>query len=106
MKDFEDTIKRLGKTHFLSVYVCQPYSILIGCYGGKLFVIDTHPVLKIRNTHTSVLIVAEKSNYKKYCQWIWKRLYESNISKDELQTLSTIQLRKEHNAWQKRTFIQ
>lgn len=59
---------------FLALYVCEPYTLLIGKLNGTYFLIDTHPVHTLVNhpnkIKTSVLIEANKGedSAKKLCK--------------------------------------
>ena len=97
MDNLEMGIQNLGVTRFLSVFLCQPYCILVGSFCGKLFIIDTHAVHKVdANRQTSVLIVAEKNHYKELCTWIWKRMYESGVNENAYQYLATTNIKTKY----------
>ena len=41
---FEKSLVRLSSHDFLAVYICQPYSMIIGMISNKLFLLDSHPI--------------------------------------------------------------
>lgn len=62
-----------------ALFCCEPYVFLVGVVGGKLFLIDTHPVNQDLggNGHGGLVKVYRNCSPKAceaLCAWIWKRL--------------------------------
>ena len=45
----QQKLNELSHTHenFLSIYTCEPLSLLVGCIDRRLFILDTHPVPEV-----------------------------------------------------------
>ena len=79
---------------FLSIYTCEPFSFLIGCFGKKLFVLDTHPVPEScggnGNGQLKVYQSASTECCRELCKWLWQRLANSGVRASEGQSLAVI----------------
>ena len=85
------------KERKFAVFVCEPYTFLVGCIKERVYLVDTHPVsATFGGTNTALLVSSDASN--KGClsirKWLWMRLYESNIKEENTQSLKTIVLDK------------
>ena len=95
MSDLHRGIEKLILSKSVGVYVCEPYTFLIGSLNGNLFLLDTHPVpSKFGGTNTALLVSTEgtKEGSVAVCKWLWKCIYESNVCETNNQSLSAIVL--------------
>ena len=75
LSDIRDTTK---DQLFLAIYVCSPYTVSLGIFRQKFFLLDAHKVssrsggvgegVVITTKHTSNQLIEE------ICAWLWKRL--------------------------------
>ena len=80
----------LGQADFTAIFSSVPYIlvIVIGCTGGRAFIIDTH---------TGSLIVGRDkahSTWKSLCLWLWERLQCAGAQQGTDQSLSRLTPRK------------
>ena len=82
-----------GQT-FFSIYTCEPFAFLIGSLSGKLFILDTHPVLEnCGGNGNGQLKVFESTSPEcchALCRWLWHRLAVSGVDKSVGQSLAVI----------------
>ena len=93
MKYLISGMQQLIKERKFAVYVCEPYTFLVGCIKERVYLVDTHPVSAMfGGTNTALLVSSDPSNEGSLsiCKWLWKRLYESNIKEENTQSLSVL----------------
>ena len=71
-----------------ALFCCEPYVFLVGVIGGKLFLIDTHPVNQdLGGNGQGGLVKVYHDCSPKACEalcgWIWKRLRTGGGFSDE-----------------------
>ena len=85
---------RAGEGNFMSLFVCEPYTFLIGCISGKVFAVDTHPVVVSDNGRMTGMIVFtdghEPRHVNAVTKSLHKRLFQAGVDTSSKQTLSTI----------------
>lgn len=69
---------KLAEENFLSIYTCEPFSLLLGSIERRLFVLDTHPVPEKSSGNGNALFKLYESASSacclSLCQWLWDRL--------------------------------
>ena len=83
-KRLHDKLCVLGERDFAAIFSSDPYIILIGCAGGRPFIIDTH---------TGSLIVGRISDqvtWRSLCIWLWDRLLSVDVKEGTGQSLSVM----------------
>ena len=98
MKDLvQQLTKKMNDNTFFGLYICEPYTFLVGFLDQTLFLLDTHPVSdSFGGVKTGVIVVPSNSTVLYLCRWLWKRLYESGIKEDCRHTLSFLQDKKRY----------
>ena len=90
-------MQQLIKEIKFAVYVCEPYTFLAGCIEEGVYLVDTRQVSATFGcTNTALLVSSDEPNEGclSIFKWLWRRLYESNIEEEKLQSLSVIVLDK------------
>ena len=89
-----DALTSRRETSFAAVFVCEPISVLFVCAKDCFFLIDTHPIHKVKQRNgneiqTSVIVQADATieGITQICKWLWKRLYQAGVE-DAKQALS------------------
>ena len=81
---------------FLSIFTCEPYSIVIGQFQKKLFILDTHAVPIECGGNGNAGMRVYDSNTSLYCrcvsEWLWNRLAASGVKDDTGQSLAVIRV--------------
>lgn len=70
--------------NFLSIYTCEPFSLLLASIERRLFVLDTHPVPEKSGGNGNALFKLYESASSacclSLCQWLWNRLAKASNS--------------------------
>ena len=87
-KGMSDLMKHLSNRDiFLAIYVCEPYSFLVGYCKESYFLLDVHPVSEaFRCARTGVVVTSD--NVNSLYSWLLRRLYESGVKEESKQMLS------------------
>lgn len=83
-KRLHDKLCILGEKDFVAIFSSNPYIIVIGCTGGRPFLIDTH---------TGSLIVGKTNaqlTWRSLCVWLWERLLSVGVKEGTGQSLSVM----------------
>ena len=63
---------------FLATYVCTPYTVSLGIFRQRFFLVDTHKVsLRSGGVGEGVVITTRDTSnqlIEEMCAWLWKRL--------------------------------
>ncbi|KAK3712178.1 hypothetical protein QZH41_005805 [Actinostola sp. cb2023] len=89
-KKLHSKLCSLGQKDFTAIFSTNPFIIVIGCAGGKAFVIDTHPVTK---ENTGLLITGKDNTattWKSICVWLWNRLVCVGVKREMGQSLAVV----------------
>ncbi|KAJ7378530.1 hypothetical protein OS493_022514 [Desmophyllum pertusum] len=82
--------------NFLSIYTCEPFSLLVGCIDRRLFILDTHPVPEVCGGDGNGLFKLYESASpvccRSLCQWLWKRLANGGVRSSGSQSLAVVKL--------------
>lgn len=80
--------------NFLSIYTCEPFSLLVGCVDRRLFILDTHPVPEVCGGDGNGLFKLYESASpvccRSLCQWLWKRLANGGVRSSGSQSLAVV----------------
>lgn len=80
--------------NFLSIYTCEPFSLLVGCIDRRLFILDTHPVPEVCGGDGNGLFKLYESASpvccRSLCQWLWKRLANGGVRSSGSQSLAVV----------------
>ena len=86
--------------NFQGVYVCEPYSFMIGCCKTNMFLVDTHPVGKQFGGDDANGIVVSYDEETVYdqtlgiCRWLWRiALLSLSVSSEAGQTFTVLKKR-------------
>jgi serine/threonine protein kinase len=77
----------------IGLYMCEPYTFLLGKLMDRIVILDTHPVPSACGGNlTGFLKMFSCSDVEKCaqsaCEWLWKRLVNSGMSEEHAQSLS------------------
>eukprot|EP00112_Aurelia_sp_Birch-Aquarium-sp1_P014212 Seg3053.3 transcript_id=Seg3053.3/GoldUCD/mRNA.D3Y31 product="hypothetical protein" protein_id=Seg3053.3/GoldUCD/D3Y31 len=79
---------------FLSIYTCEPYSLIIGKLNRCLFILDTNKIKESLdgngNAQLRAYNVDEPNSSHQLCIWIWRRLAESGVKGGAAQSLALL----------------
>lgn len=78
----------LGQTDFTAVYSTVPYVMVIGCAGGRAFLVDTHTGSLLVGRHNA------DQMWKSLCLWLWDRILKAGVKEGSGQSLSTMTPKK------------
>ena len=75
----QETVYEMPLLRFsTAMFCCEPYVFLIGVMGGKLFLVDTHPVHGDLGGNGNGLLTVIRNCLPRACDalcaWIWKQL--------------------------------
>ena len=93
MEDLLSAVEKMVTQNICGLYVCEPYTVLIGCNDTTIFVIDTHPVgVEFGGCNTGLVVCSTRDSQgaEILCKWIWKRLYESGVDESNKQSFSVV----------------
>ena len=93
MQDLETTVTKMIGEKKIGLFVCEPYSFLIGSNSDNLFLVDTHPVSEtFGGCKTGILLFSSKTyeGSAALCEWLWKRMYGSNVQEGSKQSFSSV----------------
>ena len=68
----------LGRGNFATIFTSEPWVLTVGCFNGRPFLIDTHPVTARPGTGSGLVIVGREKSPEVWillCCWLWKRLF-------------------------------
>ena len=73
---------------FFATYFCPPYTVSLGIFRQKVFLLDTHKVSsRSGDVGEGVLIVTKDTSnqsIEEMCSWLWKRL--DNVKSEQTLT--------------------
>ena len=99
IEDLQSKIQlKAAEGNFIAVYVCEPYSFLIGCIDQRIFLVDTHPTcVTSKGRHVGIIMLTDHSGIEDvkaitYC--LLQRLFSSGVKIDAKQTLNSINATK------------
>ncbi len=76
----------------VGLYICSPYTFLVGTNSGSFFLIDTHPIREDLGGNGNGILVATSDTSEMSCklliQWILKRLKSSGVIASNAQSLA------------------
>ena len=76
------------------IYTCTPITFVIGCHGGRLFLLDTHPIGQDLGGDGRGILVYTKDATDDCCkmlvQWIIDRLLHAGIPKTQQHSLAWV----------------
>ena len=93
----QQKINELTHTHenLLSIYTCEPLSLLVGCIDKRLFILDTHPVPEVfggnGNGQFKLYESATPACCRSLCQWLWNRLAKNGACSCGSQSLAVVE---------------
>ena len=72
---------------FLATYVCPPYTVSLGIFRKKVFLLDTHKVSSRSGGVGEGVVITTKDtsnqSIEEMCAWLWKRL--DNVKSEQTQ---------------------
>ena len=83
----------LGAERFVAIYTSDPFVLTIGCYKGKPFMIDTHPVAPPIGTGNGLLLIGNDNTPKVWmsiCVSLWQRLHHGGVDPTTAQSLAVV----------------
>ena len=70
----------MSNSDFISIYVCEPYTLTVCNFDGKMYILDTHPIgKKIGGVGTAAVVVCENTQPNRLCDWLKLRLKTSHV---------------------------
>ena len=76
----------------VGLYICSPYTFLVGTNSGSFFLIDTHPIREDLGGNGNGILVATSDTSEMSCklliQWILKSLKSSGVIASNAQSLA------------------
>ena len=84
----------LGAERFVAIYTSDPFVLTIGCYKGKPFMIDTHPVAPPIGDGNGLLLIGNDNTpevWMSICVSLWQRLHHGGVDPTTAQSLSVVQ---------------
>ena len=84
----------LGAERFVAIYTSDPFVLTIGCYKGKPFMIDTHPVAPPIGDGNGLLLIGNDNTpevWMSICMSLWQRLHHGGVDPTTAQSLSVVQ---------------
>ena len=93
----QQKINELTHRHenLLSIYTCEPLSLLVGYIDKRLFILDTHPVPEVfgRNGNGQFKLYksASPACCRSLCQWLWNRLAKNGACSSGSQSLAVVE---------------
>ena len=84
----------LGAERFVAIYTSDPFVLTIGCYKGKPFMINTHPVAPPIGDGNGLLLIGNDNTpevWMSICVSLWQRLHHGGVDPTTAQSLSVVQ---------------
>ena len=84
----------LGAERFVAIYTSDPFVLTIGCYKGKPFMIDTHPLAPPIGDGNGLLLIGNDNTpevWMSICVSLWQRLHHGGVDPTKAQSLSVVQ---------------
>ena len=84
----------LGAERFVAIYTSDPFVLTIGCYKGKPFMIDTHPLAPPIGDGNGLLLIGNDNTpevWMSICVSLWQRLHHGGVDPTTAQSLSVVQ---------------
>jgi hypothetical protein len=99
-KDFSDAMSKLlsevqnsSKDVSVAIYTCGEYVLLIGCMEDKIFLVDTHPVVKDdRGNQTGAALFSDGHPMQSFFiyEWLTGRLKKSGVAAESMQSFAIL----------------
>jgi len=83
----------LGAKRFAAIYTSDPFVLTIGCYKGKPFLIDTHPVAPPIGNGNGLLLIGNDNTpevWMSICVSLWQRLHHGGVDPTTAQSLAVV----------------
>lgn len=87
-EELAETLKAMSGSEFVAVYLCEPYTLTINNFSGKMYILDTHRICKqIGGVGTAALVWCENAQPNYLCDWLRLRLSTSKVPETAVQML-------------------
>ena len=77
----------------VAIYTCGEYVLLIGCMEDKIFLVDTHPVVKDdRGNQTGAALFSDGHPMQSFFiyEWLTGRLKKSGVAAESMQSFAIL----------------